>query len=161
MSLGPNCINVFSTVNSYTNKCRFCYSYTPPGPVENCCVPQICATNEFLGSISSLSMVVNNNTRTTERSLLLSKQQQFFQENAYQQTNSLVQSTIANSALITSTLMGQLYQIRDIRYQPYQPYVYPNMPQSVVDLQMATANTGVPHSFFTVADCKGVQSVTT
>lgn len=160
MNTESNCINVFSTVTSYTNKCRFCYSYTPPGPVENCCVPKVCTTNEFLQNISSLTMVVNNNTRTSERSLLLSKQQQFFQENAYQQTSTIVQSTIANSDNITSTIVGQLYQIKDVRYQPYQPYIYPCVPQQVIDFQMATVNVGVPESFFTVADCKANQSVT-
>ena len=151
---------IYSTVNSYINKSRFCYSYKPPGPIDNCCIPPICATNEYLGQISTLSMVVNNSTRLTERSLLLGSQQQFFQEQSYQQTNSIVQSTIANNASITSTLYGQLLQVKRDRYLPYQPYIPPVIPPSVIQLQMATVNTGVPHSFFTVADCKGVQSVT-
>ena len=152
---------IYSTVNSYTNKCRFCYSYTPPGPVENCCVPTVCATNEFIGQISSLSMVVNNSTRLSERSLLLGSQQQYLQEQAYQQTSSVVYNTIANSTSITSTLYGQLLQVQRERYLPYQPYIPPVMPPSVIQLQMSSINVGVPHSFFTVADCKGVQSVTT
>lgn len=156
-----SCINIFSTVNSYANKSRFCYSYKPPGQVENCCQPQVCATNEYLASISSLSMVTLNNTRASERSLLLGQQQQYLQENSYQQTNSIVQSTITNSASITSTIYGQLLQVRQLRYEPYQPYQPPVMPQHVIEFQMATANAGVPHSFFTIADCKGSQSVTT
>jgi hypothetical protein len=152
---------IYSTVNSYINKCRFCYSYTPQGPVENCCVPTVCATNEYIGQISSLSMVVNNSTRLTERSLLLGSQQQYFQEQSYQQTNCTVQSTIANQASITSTIYGQLLQVQRERYLPYQPYIYPVVPPSVVQLQMATVNVGVPQSFFTVADCKANQSVTT
>jgi hypothetical protein len=156
-----SCINIFSTVNSYTNKSRFCYSYKPPGNVENCCAPQVCATNEFISSLSSLPTVINNSSRTSERSLLLSQQQQYLQENAYQATSTIIQSTIANSAAITSTLQGQLIQVQQIRALPYQPYIYPNMPQSVKDLQMATMNVGVPHSFITAADCKGVQYVTT
>lgn len=152
---------IFSTCNSYVNKCRFCYAYTPPGPIDNCCKPTVCATNEHIALISSLSMVVNNSTRTTERSLLLSAQQQFFQQNVALQVSSVVASTIANSTIIANTIFGQLQEIQRARYQPYQPYMPPVIPQHVIDLQMATANAGVPHSFFTVADCKGVQSVTT
>jgi hypothetical protein len=161
MSSGPNCINIFSTVQSYTNKCRFCYSYTPPGPIDNCCVPKVCATNEHLQLVSSLQMVTFNSTRTTERSLLLANQQQFLAENSAQQTASTVQATLANSTSITNTLVGQLLQVQRERYLPYQPYIPPTMPQSVIDLQMSTINVGVPHSFFTCADGKGVQFVTT
>lgn len=152
---------IYSTVNSYTNKCRFCYTYTRPGPIENCCVPIVCATNEYLGQISTLSMVVNNSTKLSERSLLLGSQQQYLQEQAYQQTSSVVYNTIANSTSITSTIYGQLLQVQRERYLPYQPYIPPVIPPSVIQLQMSTINVGVPHSFFTVADCKGVQSITT
>jgi hypothetical protein len=144
-----------------TNKSRFCYSYISPGTIENCCKPTLCATNEHIALISSLPMVVNNNTRTTERSLLLSMQQQFIQENVASQVSSIVSTTIANSSTIANSLLGQLQDIQRARYVPYQPYTPPVMPQSVIDLQMNTINAGVPHSFFTVADCKGVQSVTT
>lgn len=161
MSIGPNCINIFSTVNSYTNKCRFCYSYTPPGPIDNCCPPPVCATNETLQLVSSLQMVTFNSTRTSERSLLLAGQQQFLADNSYQQTLSSVQATQNNITSITNTLVGQLYQVQRDRYLPYQPYIPPVIPQSVIDLQMSTINVGVPHSVFTCADGKGVQFVTT
>lgn len=152
---------IFSTCNSYENKCRFCYSYTPPGPIDNCCKPTVCATNEHIALISSLPMVVNNSTRTTERSLLLSMQQQMLQCNVASQVSSAVSTTIANSSSIANTIFGQLQEIQRARYEPYQPYMPPVIPQSVIDLQMNTINAGVPHSFFTIADCKGVQSVTT
>jgi nitrate reductase cytochrome c-type subunit len=106
-------------------------------------------------------MVTFNSTRTSERSLLLAGQQQFLIENSYQQTASSVKATLTNSTSITNTLMGQLYQVRQMRYEPYQPYMPPVIPQSVIDLQMSTINVGVPHSFFTCADGKGVQFVTT
>lgn len=144
-----------------SNKSRFCYSYKPPGTIKNCCTTPICATNEYIGQISSLSMVVNNSTQLSERSLLLGSQQQYLQEQSQQQINNIVQSTITNSDSITSTIYGELIQIQRERYLPYQPYTPPVTPQHVTDLQMATNNTGVPHSFFTIADCKGVQSITT
>ena len=141
---------------------RFCYSYTPPGPIDNCCYRPPCTTSPtYLSSLANITSVVYNSGQTTERSLLLGAQQQYFQENSASLTNSIVQSTIANNAAITSTIQGQLYQVRADRYQPYQPYIYPVVPQSVIDLQMNTVNTGVPHSFFTCTDGKGVQSVTT
>lgn len=149
-------------MNSNCNQvCRFCYNYKPPGPIIECCVPKVCATDEFLGSISSLMPVVNNSTRASERSLLLQNQQQFLTAVYTNNTNSTIQSTIQNSTMITSTLYGQLLQLQSQRALPYQPYVYPCVPQSVIDFQMATVNAGVPHSFFTIADCKGSQSVTT
>ena len=141
-------------------KCRFCYSYKPPGPIDNCCVPKTC-TNDDLAVISSLQCVTNNSTRTSERSLLLQIQQQYLQDSATAQRNSTLQNTLENNSLIASTIYGQLLQVRDERYLPYRPYIPPVMPQSVIDLQMSTVNVGVPMSFFTIADCKGSQSVTT
>ena len=143
-------------------KSRFCYSYTPPGPIENCCYQAPCTTSQaYLSSIANISSVIYNNGQTTERSLLLGAQQQYFRDNSQLMTSTVVQSTLANNAAITSTIYGQLYQIRSDRYEPYQPYIYPVVPQSVIDLQMNTVNAGVPHSFFTCTDGKGVQSVTT
>jgi hypothetical protein len=142
-------------------KSRFCYSYKPPGITNTCCSPPVCATNEHIALVSSLQMVTYNSTRTSEQSLLLYGQQQYLQEAATAQLNSTVQNTIANSAAITSMLQGQLIQIKKERYEPYKPYIYPTTPQSVIDLQMQTANAGVPHSVFTCADSKGVQFVTT
>ena len=142
-------------------KCRFCYSYTPQGPIEKCCVTTVCATNEHIALISSLPVVTNNSNKTTERSLLLASQQQFFQANNTNQVSSIVSNTIANSSIITSTIQGQLIQIQRDRYLPYRPYIPEVIPQSVIDLQMNTANAGVPHSVFTIANCKGSQFVTT
>ncbi len=142
-------------------KCRFCYSYTPQGPIENCCVSQVCATNEYIALISTLPVVTNNSHKTTERSLLLASQQQLLQANNNNQVSSIVSNTIANSASITSTIQGQLLEVRRDRYLPYRPYIPEVIPQSVIDLQMNTANAGVPHSVFTIANCKGSQFVTT
>ena len=142
-------------------KCRFCYSYTPPGPVEKCCIPNLCATNEHIALISTLPVVTNNSNKTTERSLLLASQQQWFQANNTNQVSSIVSNTISNSASITSTIQGQLLEVRRDRYLPYRPYIPEVIPQSVIDLQMNTANAGVPHSVFTIANCKGSQFVTT
>ncbi len=143
-------------------KSRFCYSYTPPGPIDNCCYRAPCTTSQtYLSSLSNISSVIYNNGQTTERSLLLGAQQQYFRDNSALMTSTIVQSTIANNAAITSSIYGQLYQIRSVRYEPYQPYIYPVIPPSVMELQMNTVNVGVPHSFFTCTDGKGVQSVTT
>jgi hypothetical protein len=144
-----------------TNKCRFCYNYTRPGFIDPCCYPKVCATNTYLSSISSLSTVTNNNTRTTEQSLLLAKQQQFLMDTNTMIQNSTLQYNIQNSTLITSTIYGQLLNLRDTRYLPYRPYIPPFIPSSVIQLEMKTVNVGVPMSFFTMADCKGSQSVTT
>jgi len=148
-------------MNLIDNKCRFCYSYKPTGFIDNCCAPPICSNNTYINQISSLSVVVNNSTRTSEQSLLLGLQTQYLTSQSYQATSNTVYSTIVNSAPITSTLYGQLLNVQKERYLPYQPKIYPTIPPSVLELQRSTINVGVPYSFFTCADRKGVQSVTT
>lgn len=145
-----------------TKACRFCYSYKPPGITgQTWCEPPVCTTNSTLSSLASLPPVVNNSSRTSEQSLLLRQQQLFLEEVNANQVASTVQSTILNSTLITNTLYGQILQVQQDRFLPYRPYVPPVIPSSVMELQMATVNVGVPHSFFTIMDCKGSQSVTT
>jgi hypothetical protein len=151
-------------MNSCTDvkACRFCYSYKPPGVGgQTWCEPPVCTTNSTLSSLASLPPVVFNSSRTSERSLLLHQQGLFLQGVLSTSVASTVQDTLANSAMIASTLYGQLLQVRQDRFLPYQPYVPPVIPPSVMQLQMNTVNVGVPHSFFTIADCKGSQSVTT
>lgn len=142
------------------NTCRFCYSYKPIGPIDNCCTPKMC-TNDDIMIVSSLQSVTNNSTRTTERSLLLQLQQQYIKDNMTTQINSTLQNTIENSPSIVSTIYGQILQVRNDRYIPYKPYIPPIIPSSVMQLQMATVNAGVPESFFTIMNCKGSQFVTT
>jgi hypothetical protein len=142
-------------------KSRFCYSYKPQGIIQECCEPVVCTTNQYLSTISSLPMVINNNTKTTERSLLLASQQQIYAELSSTSVMSTLQYTQNNNSMITSTIYGELLQLRQDRYQPYQPYQPERIPPSVIELEMNTANAGVPHSFFTIANCKGSQSVTT
>jgi hypothetical protein len=106
-------------------------------------------------------MVTNNNNQTTEQSLLLATQLELQQCNRVSTVTSTVQFTLANSTAITSTIYSQLNELRNLRYQPYQPYIPPVIPSSVMELEMRTINVGVPMSFFTIANCKGSQSVTT
>jgi hypothetical protein len=149
-----------ASMTDCNNKCRFCYSYKPPGPIDTCCIPKTC-TNEDLMVISTIQPVVLNNTQTSERSLLLQIQQQTIQDSATMLINSTLQNNIANSTIIASTIYGQLLEIRSDRYLPYRPYIPPVIPSSVMELQMNTVNAGVPMSFFTIANCKGSQFVTT
>jgi hypothetical protein len=150
-----------TSISPITKTCRFCYSYQPSGTITQKCVPLVCATDSYLSNISNLMPVVNNNTQTTERSLLLQQQALFLQE---VQTNSIVSTveyTLQNSSIITSTLYGELLGISQARYLPYQRLPPMCPPSSVIQLQMQTANVGVPHSVFTIANCKGNQFVTT
>ena len=98
--------------------------------------------------------------QTTQRSRLLSQQQQQQAILQQMQVTSTLQSTIANSDTITAQLQSQLVQVRNQRYEPYMPYIPTILPSSVIQLQMATANVGVPMSVFTMANCKGSQFVT-
>jgi hypothetical protein len=142
-------------------KSRFCYNYKPPGIIEPCCTPIVCATDALIASLSALPEVVNNSSRTTESSLLQATVRKQQLCNLTKTTNSTIQSTIANAAAINENIFNQLINIRDQRYAPYQPYIYPVVPPSVMELQMRTANVGVPHTVNTIANCRGSQFVTT
>jgi hypothetical protein len=105
--------------------------------------------------------VTNNSTRTTESALLqatIKKQQQCFTRDI---TNSTIQSTITNAAAINESVFSELVNLKNQRYAPYQPYIYPVVPPSVMELQMRTANVGVGVSPDTIMNCRGSQFVTT
>ena len=139
-----------------TKECKECYSYKPH--IQN---DITCNTNNTLSNISTLPMVINNATRTSERSLLLASQNQMYKATYANNVNSTLQYTNNNTSTISDIINAQLLEIKKNRYQPYQPYIPPFIPSSVINLEMNTVNIGVPHSFFTMADCKGSQSVTT
>jgi hypothetical protein len=143
------------------SKSRFCYNYKAPGFIQPCCKPVVCASSTYLNAIASTSSIVNGETRTTQGSLLAAKQKSVLQDAAQASITSTIQYTQQNAAAISAQIQGQLDQLTIQRYVPYQPYIYPVVPVSVMRLQMATANVGVPMSFFTAMDCKGNQFVTT
>lgn len=155
------CQNTIQLSTLTTPSCRFCYSYKPPGWVESCCAPPFCATNSTIQLISSITPVINNNSRTTERSLLLYGQQQVLMER-YQTNVAQISTTIQlNLSTINQQLTAELIQLSRDRYQPYQPYIPPVVPSSVIQLDMQTRNVGVPVPVMTIASCKGNQFVTT
>ena len=143
------------------SKSRFCYNYKAPGFIQPCCKPVVCASSTYLNAIASTPSIVNGETRTTQGSLLAAKQKSVLQDAAQASITSTIQYTQQNAATISAQIQGQLDQLTIQRYVPYQPYIYPVVPVSVMQLQMATANVGVPMSFFTAMDCKGNQFVTT
>lgn len=143
------------------SKSRFCYNYKAPGFIQPCCKPVVCASSTYLNAIASTPSIVNGETRTTQGSLLAAKQKSVLQDAAQASITSTIQYTQQNAAAISAQIQGQLDQLTIQRYVPYQPYIYPVVPVSVMQLRMATANVGVPMSFFTAMDCKGNQFVTT
>ena len=137
-----------------TPTCRFCYSYKPPGFIQPIC--DVSVMN--LSTMCSQSTIVNNNTQTSCSALLLSRQQQFQLQNQSMILNSTLQSTINNADSINQAVYSQLLDIRNQRYVPYQPYIPPVIPSSVIQLQMMTANVG--NTMPNIMKCKGSQSVT-
>ena len=140
-----------------TFNCTTCKSgehlYKPQIFISNCC-PTLCNTNIDL--ISSTAFVP---TGLTSQTLLQSQQQTLFESNTSTLIASSYQNNIQNQTLIASTLNGQLLtyvQARNSKYIRRNPEM---IPQSVIDLQMQTANVGVPHSVFTMRDCKGNQFI--
>ena len=142
--------------------CRFCYQYKPPGVNDKCCPPVVCASTmtSIVSSMATTMVPSMNSAQATEQSLLLASQRQY--ELAIQSTiiGSTIQSTIENSAAITTQLQAQLEDITFQRYAPYRPYIYPVVPSSVTELAMRTANVGNPMPPITILDCKGNQFVT-
>ena len=143
-----------------TNKSRFCYNYKAPGFIQPCCKPVVCASSTYLSSIASTPSIVNGETRTTQRSLLDARQKRVVQDANQASILSTIQYTQQNAAAISSQLEAQLVQLTIQRKTAYQPYIPPFIPVSVMQLRMASANVGVPMSFFTAMNCKGNQSVT-
>jgi len=143
-----------------TQNCRFCYSYKPQGFIQPCCPPIISADIQTLASISSTTFKVNNNINNTDQTMLLSRQACLLQGIQSTITKSIIQSTIANAAAINSSMYSQLLNVKAQRYVPYQPYVPPFIPSSVMDLQRMTANVGNPMPPISIMNCKGNQFVT-
>ena len=138
---------------------RFCYNYKAQGVIQPCCPPIVSASNQYLSSISSTTSVIYGKSNTTQGVFLLNKQQNIIQAAQSTIIGNSVQSTINNANTIIAQVQSQLIQIGQDRYIPYQPYIPPVMPVSVIQLQMATANVGVPMSFLTMSHCKGNQTV--
>jgi hypothetical protein len=154
-------MNRMATTTPMTRQtCRFCYSYKPQGFIQPVCKPIAKSDDETISLMGCTTSIVNNNIQASQRSLLLSQQQTFL--NGVQSTimMSTVQSTINNAAVMNSTIYSQLVQVQAQRYAPYQPYIPPVMPSSVIQLQMIQANAGNPVPPFSIMNCKGVQFVT-
>ena len=139
-------------------KNRFCYNYKAPGFVQPCCKPVVAATNAYLSSISCGSGVISGQTQSA---LLQLKQQACVGSQWSTVISSTIQSTIQNSNAISAQVYAQLLDVNKRRYEPYQPYIYPIIPSSVIQLQMATANVGVPMTVITCLSGKGNQYITT
>jgi len=101
-----------------------------------------------------------NNVQPTNQSYLAYQTKQHVQQSRDVARQQVILSTLANAASIQQTIGTQLAQLNVQRYEPYQPYVYPVVPLSVQQLQMATANVGNPMPPITVMDCKANFSVT-
>ena len=92
--------------------------------------------------------------------MLLARQACFLKGVQSTITMSTVQSTIANASAINSTIYSQLLNVKAQRYVPYQPYIPPFIPSSVMDLQRMTANVGNPMPPITCLTGRGSQFVT-
>ena len=97
---------------------------------------------------------------STQRSFLLARQWQQQQELQSTLTAQILQQIQANAPTIASTIQDELVMLQEQRYAPYRPRIVEVIPQSVLDLQMRTANVGVPVPTMTIANCKGIQFVT-
>ena len=139
---------------------RFCYRYKVPGFIQPCCPPIVSATNQYVSSIGCTSSVIYGESRTNQGVFLLSRQQDKIKIQQSTIIGNTIQNTIKNADTIAAQIQSQLIQIGQQRYIPYQPYIPPVMPSSVIQLQMASVNVGVPMSVITMSNCKANQSIT-
>lgn len=140
-----------------TFNCNTCKSgehlYKPQIFISNCCPTLI---NNNLELISTTAFIPKG---LTSNSLLQTQIQTFLEDNNNAQVSSSYQNNITNQTSITNALNSELLtyaQNRNNKYIRKNPEI---IPQSVIDLQMQTANTGVPHSIFSMKDCKGNQFI--
>ena len=97
---------------------------------------------------------------STQGSFLLARQEK--QQRTLQSTLTaqILENIQTNSSIIASTLQNELVLLQQQRYEPYRPRMVEITPVSVLELQMRTANVGVPIPTMTIANCKGIQFVT-
>jgi hypothetical protein len=136
---------------------RFCHKYKAPGFIQPYCKPVVAATNAYLSSMSCASGVISGQTQSV---LLQMKEQACIQAERSTLHTCTLHSTVQNTSNITAELYAQLVEIGKQRYIPYKPYIPPVIPSSVMQLQMATVNVGVPMTVITCLSGKGNQTIT-
>jgi len=157
----PSTLYVSSIAPCESNKNiknRFCYSYKAQGFIDSSCKPIVTASSDYLSSISCAT--INGEMQTSQQTFLLAKRRAVIQAQASTILTSTIQSTIQNASTMSNQIYSQLLQVGAQRYTPYQPYIYPVMPSSVMQLKMLTANAGVPMTPITCLTGKGNQRVT-
>ena len=151
---------MIGTTSIMTQSCRFCYNYNQPTNNTVECRPIVSATSTYLSSIACSKPVTNNSANTTQHSLLIGRKTMQAQQLQSTFVASTLQTILANTSSITTTLNAQLLQTKEQRYAPYLPYIPPVIPSSVMQLRMATANVGVAVTPITCKTGKGSQFVT-
>jgi hypothetical protein len=141
---------------SILQKNRFCYNYNPQGFINPVCKPIITASSEYLSSIICTTAM----SGVSQGTLLQMRQQSCIQRATGSILANTIHSTIQNSDAISNQVYSQLLQAGAERNNAYRPYIYPVVPVSVMQLQMATANVGVPMMPITCLTGKGNQYIT-
>lgn len=141
---------------------RFCYSYQRRAVEPFCCpVEKQPITFSTLTTMATLPTVVFHQVGATSQTLLqtttLCQQRQQQQQSIEEKVSKL----IGTSDQVTDILQRQLANEVETRYNPYRPRPPEFIPPSVIELEMRTRNVGVPVPVTTIANCKGVQFVTT
>ena len=129
-----------------TYNCKSCYNYTPYIFNPTCCSQQSCNV-DLISSTASFPHGLSSQT------LLNTQMQTYLECNASTISGSSYQDNIQNQAIISSTIYSEFLTYGQNRFNKYIRWQPPIIPQSVIDLQMQTANVGVPRTI--VEPCSG------
>jgi hypothetical protein len=132
--------------------CRFCYSYKPPGTATTCCPPPPKMLQ--LSTLASLSSCVYGSSQTNSSALLQAQVEQQERERQSTITASTLAGNIARQGILQSSIQGNLIMLQAERANQYRRFQPEFIPSSVIQLEMRTANVGVPVPTFTMADCQ-------
>jgi hypothetical protein len=129
-----------------TFNCNTCYNYKPY-IFNPTCYPTTTCNVDLISTTSGVPCGLSSQT------LLNTQLQTYLECNASTITGESYQDNIVNQGIISTTIYSEFLNYGQNRFNKYIRWQPPVIPQSVIDLQMQTANVGVPRTI--VEPCSG------
>ena len=123
---------------SNSSKKIFCFSYTRPGAINQCC---------------TVSQCQNETNTQTSQTLLLNRQKGYLNCITKNTLDTALNNITENQDTIQPNITAQLHTYAANRNNKYVKLPPPFIPPSVIQLQMETATVGIPKTI--VEPCSG------